>query len=287
MNQTYKLLVLFAGIFTIYIHVLLIIAFISESLVPTGLYILLFMTLSGIAFSFRLDWVSQLYSQDQSIRIQWLSVMNQQLSIRANIMQPEICILNTVGINAFALDSIFGRGYVLLHGQIFTSLTQDEVEAVLAHEISHIAKGHASILTFVQGMTVVFTLPVAFILSVATGIFTGFAHFRRRLIKLNSLILFLSFPFTSLLVMFVTRQWEYEADRHAAEMIGRQQYLQVLRCLHGSFFQHPNLLSRSAWLSSHAGNDTNVLNKWLKRPVSGLSHPSLAQRINALQEIGP
>ena len=283
MNPIYKLLILFACIFTLYIQVLWVISFISESLLPTGLYILLLMTLSGVAFSFGLDWVSQLYSPDQSIRIQWLSMMNQQLSIRANIMQPEICILNTAGINAFALDSLFGRGYVLLHGQIISSLTHDEVEAVLAHEISHIAKGHASILTFVQGMTVVFTLPVAFILSVATGIFTGFTHFRRRLIKLNSLILFLSFPLTSLLVMMVTRQWEYEADRHAAEMIGRQQYLQVLRCLHGSFFQHPNLFSRSTWLPD---KDTNVLNKWLKRPVSGLSHPSLAQRINALQEIG-
>jgi len=283
-SQTNKLMILFACIFSIYVHVVLILYFFSFSVLTTiGLVILLLMTLTGIGFSVALNWVSQLYSPDRSIRIQWLAVMNQQLSMRANIVQPEICILNTVGINAFALDSIFGRGYVLLHSQIFSALTQDEVEAVLAHEISHIAKGHASILTFVQGMTAGITIPIAFLLAVIFWIFTGFTQFRNRLIQLNSLVLFLCFPFTSILVMFVTRQWEYEADHYAAGMIGKQQYLQVLRCLHGSFFQHPNFLSRSTWLP---GNDTNLLLKWLKRPVSGLSHPSLAQRINALQAIG-
>jgi len=285
-SQIYKLLILFACIFTIYLHVLLVMSFFFESQTAIGLLILLFLTLSGVAFSFVLDWVSQLYSPNHSIRIEWLSVMSKQLSQRANIMQPEICILNTVGINAFALDSIFGRGHILLHGQIFSSLTQDEVEAVLAHEISHIAKGHASILTFVQGMTVAITMPLALLLSLGPGIFSGFNHFRRYLIRLNSLILFLCFPVTSLLVMLVTRFWEYEADQYAAGMIGKQQYIQALRCLHGSLFQHPNFLSRSTWLPDDSANDKNFLNKWLKQPVAGLSHPSLIQRINALQEIG-
>ena len=283
MIQTNKLLILFTCIFSIYAQVLLVMFVFSYPLSVTSLIILLIMTLSGVAFSFGLGLVSQLYSPNHSIQIQWLSVMNQQLAYQANIAEPEICILNTVGINAFALDSIFGRGYVLLHGHIFSTLTQDEIEAVLAHEICHIAKGHASILTFVQGMTVVMTIPIALLFTICLGLFTRFKHFRRRLIKFNSLVLVLSFPLTSLLVMLVTRQWEYEADRCAAEMVGKQQYLQVLRCLHGSFFQHPNLLSRSTWLPS---NDTNVVSKWLKRPISGLSHPSLVQRINALQEIG-
>ncbi len=279
MLQINKLLILFACIFSIYAHVLLVLFLFSIPFSTISLVILLLMTLSGIAFSFGLGVVSQLYSPNQSIRVQWLSVMNQQLAYQANIAEPEICILNTVGINAFALDSIFGRGYVLLHGHILSSLTQDEIEAVLAHEICHIAKGHASILTFVQGMTVGVTMPIALLLNVCLGIFTRFRHFRRRLIKLNSLILFLSFPITSLFIMLVTRQWEYEADHCAAGIVGKQQYLQVLRCLHGSFFQHPNLLSRSSWLPGNA----NVLSQWLKRPVSRLSHPSLAQRIKALQ----
>jgi len=281
--QTNKLLILFACIFSIYAQVLLVLFLFFDQVTVTSLVILLVMTLCGVGFSFGLAFFSQLYSPNRSVRIQWLSVMSQQLAYRANITQPEVCILNTVGINAFALDSIFGRGYVLLHGQIFSSLTQDEVEAVLAHEICHIAKGHASILTFVQGMTVVITLPIAFLFNIGLGIITGFGHFRRRLIKLNSLVLFLSFPLTSFLVMLVTRQWEYEADRCAAGMVGKQQYLQVLRCLHGSFFQHPNLLSRSTWLP---GEDKSILSRWLKRPVNGLSHPSLTQRINALQQIG-
>ena len=283
MIQTGKILVLFACIFSIYAQVLLVVFFFTSPFSITALVILLIITLSGVAFSFGLGFVSQWYSPNRSIRVQWLSVMSEQLAFQANIAKPGICILNTVGINAFALDSIFGRGYVLLHGHIFTSLTQDEIEAVLAHEICHIARGHASILTFVQGMTVGITMPIALLLSTFLGLFTRFSHFRRRLIKLNSLVLFLSFPLTSLFVMLVTRQWEYEADRCAAEMVGEQQYLQVLRCLHGSFFQHPNLLSRSTWLPS---KDSHVLSQWLKRPISGLSHPSLAQRINALQEIG-
>ncbi len=283
MSQSNKMLILFACIFSIYAQVLLVFFLIFGQLTAMSLLLLLVLTLCGVGFSFGLGFVSQLYSPDRSARVQWLALMSQQLARRANIAQPAICILNTVGINAFALDSIFGRGYVLLHAQIFSSLTQDEVEAVLAHEICHIAQGHASILTFVQGMTVVITIPVAFLLNLCFSLFTGLGHFRHRLIKLNSLILFLSFPLTSILVMLVTRQWEYEADRCAAGIVGKQQYLQVLRCLHGSFFQHPNFLSRSTWLP---GTGSNGLSRWLKRPINGLSHPSLAQRINALQMIG-
>jgi len=192
------------------------------------------------------------------------------------------CVLNDKdingGINAFALDSFFSQAYVLLNVQIISLLTQDEVEAVIAHEMCHIAHGHARVLTFVQGMTIGVTAPIAFLLSAILCLFRGVEHFRRDLIMFNSFALVALFPLTSIFVLWLTRRWEFSADRCAANLIGRQQYVQVLRCLHGSL-SPAHLLSRS---TLSAGDRL----KRILQPILALSHPSLVQRINALQEGG-
>ncbi|MGD8926630.1 MAG: M48 family metalloprotease, partial [Thioalkalispiraceae bacterium] len=77
--------------------------------------------------------------------------------------------------------------------------------------------------------------------------------------------------------------WEYQADSCAASLVGKQQYLQTLRCLHGSFFQHPNLLNQIGKAPIKVATKTQVQPK---SQEGGFTHPSLAQRINALQEIG-
>ena len=285
MSPFNKVPVVFICIISLYIQMVLLVFLFTDQVWSqvgmTSLFILLAFILCGTGFSLNLSLVSLVYSSNKSMRISWLNTMVEHIAAKANVPQPEVFIVDAAGINAFALESLFGRGYVLLNKPIFSSLTQDEIEAVLAHEMCHIAKNHARSLTFVQGMTVAMTIPIAFLISSAFCLVSGWAHFRRRLIKFNGLALIVLFPLTSLFVLFISRRWEFEADRSAAEIVGRHPYLQVLRCLHGSFFQYPPLLSGSSGLPV---DDAGPLLRRLMQPIMVLSHPSLAQRIDALQE---
>jgi heat shock protein HtpX len=162
---------------------------------------------------------------------------------------------------------------------VLTSLTHDEVEAILAHEICHIEKGHAGILTFMQGVMLPITLPLALMINSMFSRFFGSSSFKTKLLRTNSLLSFICFPLTSIVLLLFSRYWEYEADACASSLVGKEQYLQALRCLHGSFFQHANLPGAFNSIANSARVKT-------QSQGGGLSHPSLAQRINALQEIG-
>lgn len=218
-------------------------------------------------------------NRDQSIPA-WLKAMPRELAHKLNMPEPEVHTLDSPGLNAFAIDNMTRHGHIFFHRQLLMSLTHDEVEAVLAHEICHVKKGHAGTLTFIQGVMSPISLPLAVVMSLLYSVIFGMAGFKINTVRINSFLTFVMFPVTSLILLSANRYWEYEADACASMLVGKEQYLQVLRCLHGSFFQHPNLLT--AFDSSEESLRTTK-----KSQGAGLTHPSLAQRINALQEIGP
>jgi len=203
----------------------------------------------------------------------WLMTLANSQAQRLALPVPQIHILRTAGLNAFALDDLTRHGHVLLHQQVLNSLTQEEIEAVLAHEMCHIANGHAGILSFMQGVMLPITLPLALLIILAYCLVSGFRRFKTNLLTANSFLSLICFPFTSIVLLLFSRQWEYQADASASQLVGKEQYLQALRCLHGSFFQHPNLLGAMNGVTKNMQD-------------GGMTHPSLAQRINALREIG-
>lgn len=204
----------------------------------------------------------------------WMSQTIAQLSHRLGIRQPDLFTLSTEGINAFALGDARIGGMVFFHGQVLSHLTQDEVEAVFAHELTHLDAGHAMLMTFLQGMTAPLLAPAAVCAGLFMSLLFGMQGFRQYFVQVYHLLNILLFPITSLLVAVVMRQWEYTADAQAARLVGKPKYIAALQCLHGSFFQHPDLLNLSASRSA-LGKD-----QW------ALSHPRLKQRIHALRELG-
>ena len=199
----------------------------------------------------------------------WLLGLTQQLAQRLTIPTPRLYILQLSGLNAFALDNFAGHGHILLHAHVLKQLNQDEVQAIVAHELSHLVTHHSRVLSFVQAVTLPVTLPVSAILSLPLMLL-GSQRGRAAFFMVHHLVALLLFPLTSLVVAVLTRHWEFEADKRAAELIGVQKYITVLHCLHGSFFQHANVLSGVKNRSSF----------W------NISHPSLEQRIHALRSVG-
>jgi len=205
---------------------------------------------------------------------EWMTHLVAQLSNRLGINPPAVYALSTDGINAFALGDARTSGVVFYHGHMLAHLTQDEVESVLAHELAHLASGHAMLMTFLQGMIAPLIAPLAMCAGLFLSLLFGIRGLRQHFIQVYHLLSILLFPVTTFLIALVMRQWEYAADAQAAQLVGKAKYIAALQCLHGSFFQHPDLLSLSA------GKSPADTDQW------ALSHPSLKQRIHALREVG-
>lgn len=256
----------------------------SDSPIGDSLIVLMLLIAVGLIFCLFISFFSRLFIDRARPTPTWLKSMTNTLTYKLSIPEPEIHILNTTGLNAFAIDSLTRNGHIFLHQQVLGSLTHDEVEAILAHEMCHIKKGHAGVLSFMQGMMLPVTLTFSVLFSFLFCLYTGFDQFRANLLTANSFLSLVCFPVASVVLFIFNRYWEYEADACAASLVGKEQYLQALRCLHGSFFQHPNLLAAIGSISSITSEKGQ---RKKKSQDGGFSHPSLAQRINALQEIGP
>lgn len=278
MNQLIKSvgLVLILLLLTTWSQLAWILGLISAEPVNDSLLVMGVLLTGGVLFCLLIRFTRVLVTSKRFSAPAWLTSMTQTQARKLAMPEPEIHILRTEGLNAFAIDNLTRHGHVMLHQQVLGSLTHDEVEAILAHEMCHIQKGHAGVLTFMQGVLLPVSMPLSLLLSILFCLISGFDRFKSNLLRANSFLSFVLFPITSAVLLMVSRGWEYEADACASALVGKDQYLQALRCLHGSFFQHPNFL---AAINSKQRNTNNQ--------DGGITHPSLAQRINALQESSP
>lgn len=277
MNQIIKKrgLVLILCLMAIWGQLVWLLGLASMTAISDSLILMAVLLTGGLLFCSLIRFASLFVTNKGLSTPNWLKTMTRILASKLGMPEPEVHTLSTAGLNAFAIDNLTRHGHVLFHQQMLSSLTHDEIEAILAHEMCHIEKGHAGVLTFMQGVMLPLSLPIALLISGLIIFFTGFGRFKSNLLQINSFLSFVLFPVTSVILLLFGRSWEYEADVCASSLVGKDQYLQALRCLHGSFFQHPNLL----------GAINNMQGK-TKNQDGGLTHPSLAQRINALQEVG-
>ena len=203
----------------------------------------------------------------------WMELLAANHANALSLPKPQLYQLATPGINAFALSGIGRAGIILFHSQIIRQLTQDEIEAVIAHELAHLSARHSTVMTFLQGMAMPVVLPLALCLSLCVWMLPGKRSIRNSFINAYSVCSVLIFPLSSACIAVVSRQWEYRADAVAARLVGSHRYVATLRCLHGMFFQHPDMLSMTV-MSARASR----CDEW------GISHPGLGRRIAALRE---
>lgn len=174
---------------------------------------------------------------------------------------------------AFALGGSRQRTTIVLDEEFMAALTQQEVDAILAHELCHIAQGHTWQLTLLQAALLPLLLPLAFIIGGSVDVLSG----RRRWFgmtsrKLLSGLPYVFFPLTSLVVMRLMRRWEFAADKAAAHLVGKDKILATLRCLHGVFMPEANWNQLTAFDQKRFRRFYNFFS----------THPSIPQRITAL-----
>ena len=215
-------------------------------------------------------------SPDPSHR--WIVSTVRNLSERAGIAMPEVAVFDGEP-NAFATGAFKNSALVAVSTGLLQSMNRDEVEAVIGHEVAHIANGDMVTMTLIQGVMNTFVV----FLSRVIGSFVDRVVFRNDNERglgagyyITTVVLDLVLGLVAaMIVAWFSRQREYRADAGSAQLLGRRQpMINALARLGGL---EPGQLPQAMQAMGISG------------PRSGLmalfaSHPPIEDRIRALQQ---
>ena len=208
----------------------------------------------------------------------WLLDTVARQSAAAGIAMPEVAIFPSPQPNAFATGASRDKALVAVSSGLLDSMRENEVEAVLGHEIGHVANGDMLTLTLIQGVLNTFVLFLARVIGFAVdrvvlrneqGI--GIGYFVTTIVAQIVLGIL-----ASIVVMWFSRQREFRADAQGARLAGRHNMIAALERLKASS-DMPDTMPESM---SAFGISSGV-----RRGLRALfaSHPPLDARIAALR----
>jgi heat shock protein HtpX len=206
----------------------------------------------------------------------WLLDTVARQAQKAGIAMPEVAIYEGAP-NAFATGATKNAALVAVSTGLLTSMTHDEVEAVLAHEVAHVANGDMVTLTLIQGVVNTFVIFLARVVAYAVDQFLrrdGEERGPGIAFTITSVVCDLLFGLVaSIIVAWFSRQREYRADRGAATIMGTPRpMIAALRRLGG--LDHADLPKNLAAAGIAGGGVLALFS----------SHPSCEDRIAALQQ---
>ena len=157
--------------------------------------------------------------------------MVHQLARKARLPKmPEVGLYESPEMNAFATGPSKSNSLVALSTGLLNSMDSDQVEAVLGHEVAHIANGDMVTLTLIQGIINSFVL---FFSRIIASLVASQFEKNRYLIEFG-LYIVLQIAFSllgSMVVAYFSRQREFRADSGGARYAGRQKMISALRAL--------------------------------------------------------
>ena len=218
---------------------------------------------------------AQVISDPKNDTERWLITTVTRQAEQAGIGMPEVAIYNASVPNAFATGMNKNNALVAVSSGLLQSMTQDEVEAVLAHEISHVANGDMVTMALIQGVINTFVI----VLSRVIGHIIDRTVFKTQqghgpAFWITSIIAQVILGFlANIIVMWFSRQREYRADAGAANLVGPNKMIAALQRLGGS--------SQEA-----LPDQLNALGISGRGGVSELfmTHPLIEDRIQALRQ---
>ncbi len=207
---------------------------------------------------------------------QWLVDTVARLAQRAGIGMPEVAVYDG-DPNAFATGAFKNEALVAVSTGLLVNMTREEVEAVLGHEVAHIANGDMITMTLIQGVTNTFVVflsrVVGFIVDRAlsrNNESTGGAAYMVTVIVCQIAFGILA----SLIVAWFSRQREFRADAGSAQLLGARQ--PMVNALYRLGSMHDSALPQNVATLGirHSGGFFELFS----------THPPIEQRIAALQQ---
>ncbi len=215
----------------------------------------------------------QLIRQPSTEYERWLLRTVEQQAEKAGIRMPEVGIFNQAAPNAFATGWNKNAALVAVSTGLVSHMSRDEVEAVLAHEVSHVANGDMVTLTLIQGVVNTFVIFLSrviafFIDRVVFKVERGHGPAFWIVSILSQIVLGI---FASMIVMWFSRWREFRADAGGANLAGRGKMIAALRRLQDS--QQAKMPDELVAFGINTGRMGALFS----------SHPPLAERIRALE----
>ena len=196
----------------------------------------------------------------------WLVETVRRQAQQAGIPMPDVAIYHSNDANAF----------VAISTGLLNSMTEEEAEAVLAHEVSHIANGDMVTMTLLQGVLNTFVIFLSRVIAnVVASSRNGDEESRSSGIYfLVSMVLEIVFGIlASIIAMWFSRYREYRADAGSAQLVGKEKMIAALQRLQQ--IHEPQEMEGS--LNAFMING--------KRSELFMSHPPLEKRIEALRSL--
>lgn len=253
--------------------------------------LLVFAGLMGFGGAFISLWLSKpiakwstgarVIAQPSNPTERWLLDTVARQAQKAGVAMPEVAMPEVAiyegAPNAFATGATKNASLVAVSTGLLTSMTHDEVEAVLAHEVAHVANGDMVTLTLIQGVVNTFVIFLARVVAYFVDQFLrrdGEERGPGIAFTITSVVCDLLFGLVaSIIVAWFSRQREYRADRGAARIMGTPRpMIAALRRLGG--LDHADLPKNLAAAGIAGGGVLALFS----------SHPSCEDRIAALQQ---
>ena len=224
---------------------------------------------------------AQIIETPQNETERWLVSTVERQAQMAGIGMPEVAIYPSPDMNAFATGANRNNALVAVSTGILEQMSRDELEAVLGHEISHVANGDMITLSLIQGVVntfvIFFSRVIGFIVDrvifkVERGHGPGFWI----TVIIAEIVLGI---LASMIVFWFSRQREFRADAGGAKLASTQKMIGALRRLQQG--RTPSQLPDSMAAFGISGGIGSGLKKLFT------THPPLEQRITALENSIP
>lgn len=236
-----------------------------------------FISLAMSKWSAKFMTKARVIKQPANATEKWLFDTVKRQAEQAGIGMPEVAIYNAADVNAFATGMSRNNALVAVSSGLLSGMNRDETEAVLAHEVSHVANGDMITMALIQGVVNTFVV----FLSRIVGWFVD-----RVILKndrgpgmgywISSLVAELILAFlASAVVMWFSRKREFRADAGAAALVGRNKMIAALQRLQAAHAP-AELPSQLAAFGISGGRSQGWKQLFL-------SHPPIEQRIEALR----
>lgn len=285
----FRVILFLATNFAVLTVLYLVLSLLGIGRTPAGTELIIFAMVLGFGGSlislFISKWMAkrsmgvQIIEQPTTPFEHWLVDLVRRQSQQVGIGMPEVGIFNSPQPNAFATGWDRNNALVAVSTGLLQHMTKDEVEAVVGHEVSHVANGDMVTLTLIQGVLNTFVIVLARVIggvvdqmmrgpdSQHSG--PGIGYF---LVSMIAQVL-LS-VLATIIVMWFSRYREFRADAGGAQLAGRAKMIAALQALQR---QHePADLPAGEFAAFGISGKIGSLFS---------SHPPLADRIAALQQL--
>lgn len=211
----------------------------------------------------------------------WLLETVRRQAQAAGIAMPEVAVYDAPEINAFATGPSRNDALVAVSTGLLRNMDRDEAEAVLGHEVSHVANGDMVTMMLVQGVLNTFVIVLARVVGRLVDGYLGgnnreggggFGYFAT--VMLLDLVFGL---FASIIAMWFSRYREFRADAGGARLAGRDKMIAALEKLSRTYGE--TTLPRQVQAFGISGGVAHGLRRLF------MTHPPLAERIEALRRL--